>query len=224
MIKLDLLWTQLGQNWAKTELDRVQALVELKPCKIRSMNEPPSEIKDIMKAVFVLLGEAPSKLETWTGIRALIGKTGPESLRRRICEFNPKSLINQEVTVKHAKSLCKNQSQGLENSLYRLWLRDPRTSRCELMLNVIFIGAPTRTERSVDPWFRDFEPGYLYRGSALDPERSLFRVRRLSVGTAVFYSWCQITIDALEHYSDSLVRTENDIFYFFYLQNTIKDF
>lgn len=74
------------------------------------MNEPPSEIKDIMKAVFVLLGEAPSKLETWTGIRALIGKTGPESLRRRICEFNPKALINQEVTVKHAKSLCKNQS------------------------------------------------------------------------------------------------------------------
>ena len=85
---------------------------ELKPWKIRSMNEPPSEIKDIMKAVFVLLGEAPSKLETWTGIRALIGKTGPDSLRRRICEFNPKSLINQEVTVKHAKSLCKNQSKG----------------------------------------------------------------------------------------------------------------
>ena len=116
MRKLDLFWTQLGQNWAKTGLDRVQALAKLKPCKIRSMNEPPSEIKDIMKAVFVLLGEAPSKLETWTGIRALIGKTGPESLRRRICEFNPKSLINQEVTVKHAKSLCKNQSQGLENS------------------------------------------------------------------------------------------------------------
>ena len=109
---MDPTGPKLGQNWANTGLDRVQGLVEyeLKPCKIRSMNEPPSEIKDIMKAVFVLLGEAPSKLETWTGIRALIGKTGPESLRRRICEFNPKSLINQEVTVKHAKSLCKNQS------------------------------------------------------------------------------------------------------------------
>ena len=82
----------------------------LKPLKIRSLNEPPSEIKDIMKSVFILLGEAPSKLESWTGIRALIGKTGQESLRRRICEFNPKSLINQDVTVKLAKSLCKDQS------------------------------------------------------------------------------------------------------------------
>ena len=101
----DRLWSM--DPWCKPELSMI---FRLKPRKIRSMNEPPSEIKDIMKAVFVLLGEAPSKLETWTGIRALIGKTGPESLRRRICEFNPKSLINQEVTVKHAKSLCKNQS------------------------------------------------------------------------------------------------------------------
>ena len=35
--------------------------------------------------------------------------------------------------------------------------RGPRTNRCELVRNVKIIGAPTRTERCVDPWGELFE-------------------------------------------------------------------
>ena len=45
-----------------------------------------------MRSVFLLLGEKRKDIDTWMKIKVMIGKTGKESLKRRITEFVPSSL------------------------------------------------------------------------------------------------------------------------------------
>ena len=49
-----------------------------------------------MRAVFLLLGEPAKDIATWKGIKVAIGRTGKQSLKRRIHEFVPSRTIPQQ--------------------------------------------------------------------------------------------------------------------------------
>jgi hypothetical protein len=65
--------------------------------EVKSMNEPLTEIKAIMKSVFLLLGTARRDLKDWKAIRVQLGKTGKESLRRRITNFTTDTVTPDTV-------------------------------------------------------------------------------------------------------------------------------
>ena len=70
--------------------------------EVKSMNEPLTEIKAIMKSVFLLLGTARRDLKDWKAIRVQLGKTGKESLRRRITNFTTDT-VTPDIVERAAK-------------------------------------------------------------------------------------------------------------------------
>ena len=63
--------------------------------QIKSFQIPLKEIEHVMRAVFLLLGDPPSEISTWKGIKVAIGRTGKKSLKRRILEFVPANPLAQ---------------------------------------------------------------------------------------------------------------------------------
>ena len=114
----------------------IEKLKQSTIAEIRSMGAPPSQVKDVMMATFLLLGESQKTVSKWDNIRSLLGKTGKMGARRRILELDLASLDGKYQTLKQAKQLCK--------------------------------------------------------------EQTLADVQEVSVGAAVFFAWCLVTIDTLE--------------------------
>ena len=57
-----------------------------------------------MRAVFLLLGDPPKDISDWKGIRVAIGRTGQQSLKRRILEFVASNSI-PKASLMQARSL-----------------------------------------------------------------------------------------------------------------------
>ncbi|XP_033763426.1 kyphoscoliosis peptidase-like [Pecten maximus] len=72
-------------------LHAVMALEQPTIAEIRSFSNPLPEIHNVMKATLLLLGNYDDETKQWKNVQAIIGRTGKESLKRRINEFD----INQ---------------------------------------------------------------------------------------------------------------------------------
>ncbi|XP_053398594.1 uncharacterized protein LOC123558094 isoform X2 [Mercenaria mercenaria] len=57
--------------------------------EIKTYSSPPDGVHQSMMATFILLGSAPKEVRNWRTCQALVGKTGRESLMRRISSFDP---------------------------------------------------------------------------------------------------------------------------------------
>jgi len=66
-------------------------IMELKKYRI-----PPGEIHDIIKAVYLILGEDPEKLQYWQECSILLGKLGKKHIRRRILRYKRRK-VTQEL-------------------------------------------------------------------------------------------------------------------------------
>ena len=75
----------------------------LLPPQIKSFQIPLEEIEHVMRAVFLLLGDAPSEISAWKGIKVAIGRTGKKSLKRRILEFVPSNPLPKASLVQARK-------------------------------------------------------------------------------------------------------------------------
>ena len=60
--------------------------------------------------MYTLLGEDRKDVKEWSKIRVLLGKIGKKSLRRRILEFDMKSIEGKHALIKRAKGLINNHT------------------------------------------------------------------------------------------------------------------
>ncbi|OWF45838.1 Kyphoscoliosis peptidase [Mizuhopecten yessoensis] len=73
-------------------LHAVMALEQPTIAEIRSFSSPLPEIHNVMKATLLLLGNFEDETKQWKNVQAIIGRTGKESLKRRINEFDINTL------------------------------------------------------------------------------------------------------------------------------------
>ena len=98
-----------------TSIELVRALEELEEMKhlvlsldsrtiaeIKSFKKPLPDIIKVMRAVFILLGTDSSDLESWSQIVVELGRTGRESLKRRIQQFDV-SAVDKHILSKAAE-------------------------------------------------------------------------------------------------------------------------
>jgi hypothetical protein len=57
--------------------------------ELKSYTKPPQAVHDVMVAVFLVLGHSEKETKKWQAIQPLMGKTGKESLKRRVNECEP---------------------------------------------------------------------------------------------------------------------------------------
>ena len=74
--------------------------------EIKSFNKPLPDIINVMQACFFLLGNSKKEISNWKKIVSWIGKTGKQSLKRRISNFAPANLTDNNL--KAAKGLLSN--------------------------------------------------------------------------------------------------------------------
>eukprot|EP00118_Oscarella_pearsei_P011354 m.75805 g.75805 ORF g.75805 m.75805 type:complete len:548 (+) comp35957_c0_seq1:63-1706(+) len=67
--------------------------------ELKSYGKPPRAVHNVMMAVFVLLGHSEKDTKKWQTVQALIGKTGKESLKRRVGNCDPE-VIPRELALK----------------------------------------------------------------------------------------------------------------------------
>ncbi|KAL4236002.1 hypothetical protein ACF0H5_004390 [Mactra antiquata] len=84
-------------NRLKDQLERIEKLrhsvlnLDSKTiAEIKTYSNPPDGVHQSMMATFILLGNTPKEVRNWRTCQALVGKTGRESLMRRISGFDPK--------------------------------------------------------------------------------------------------------------------------------------
>ena len=69
--------------------------------KIKSMNAPIQDIVDIVNAMLILLGTPKNQIKDWKSMRGILGRTGKESLKRKIMSFDVAN-VSEEA---HERSL-----------------------------------------------------------------------------------------------------------------------
>ncbi len=98
------LLLRLAHSWKLRQL--VLGLSNKVIAEIKSFNKPLPDIVNVMQACFFLLGNQKKEISDWKKIVAWIGKTGKQSLKRRIGEFAPGNLNGSSVNA--AKGLLSN--------------------------------------------------------------------------------------------------------------------
>ncbi|XP_053394143.1 uncharacterized protein LOC123525111 isoform X4 [Mercenaria mercenaria] len=78
--------------------------------EIKTYSNPPDGVHQSMMATFILLGNAPKEVRNWRTCQALVGKTGRESLMRRISSFDPKDC--SLAVAQTAKHMIENYSMS----------------------------------------------------------------------------------------------------------------
>ncbi|CAH1267566.1 KY [Branchiostoma lanceolatum] len=84
---------------AKEVLDKIKRLTKLRHAimemkqttvaEIKTYNNPPPAVHNVMMATFLLLGNTMAQVNDWVSLLALIGKTGKQSLKRRVQDCEP---------------------------------------------------------------------------------------------------------------------------------------
>ena len=115
---------KLLQKCAKLEkhLEEVDKLKELinslnreKVAEIVSYSKPSQITIDVLKSVLYLLGEKKKTCKDWKKIRALIGKTGKDSIQRRISEFKNADHIDPKAKLKIQENLAELDVEAVED-------------------------------------------------------------------------------------------------------------
>ncbi|XP_052257258.1 uncharacterized protein LOC127862250 isoform X3 [Dreissena polymorpha] len=78
--------------------------------EIKTYSNPPDGVHQSMMATFILLGNTPKEVRNWRTCQALVGKTGKESLMRRISGFDPKDC--SLAVAQLAKHMIENYSMS----------------------------------------------------------------------------------------------------------------
>ena len=65
------------------------------------MNAPIQDIIDIVKAMLLILGATKAECKDWKNMRGVIGRTGKESLKRKIIQFD----INNVAQNAHERAM-----------------------------------------------------------------------------------------------------------------------
>ena len=94
-----------------SHLERLNGLVkELKGkslSELKGYREPDDDIVDVMRSVAILIGHSkPDEVMEWRPIKVMLGKTGKQSLKKRILSINLEDL-DQNLILKAGKWLEK---------------------------------------------------------------------------------------------------------------------
>ncbi|XP_046357962.2 uncharacterized protein LOC124136163 isoform X2 [Haliotis rufescens] len=60
--------------------------------ELRNYSNPPDGVHQTLMATFLLLGHSMKNLKVWRNVQALMGKTGKESMMRKVSNFKPKDI------------------------------------------------------------------------------------------------------------------------------------
>ncbi|XP_078601809.1 uncharacterized protein LOC144876439 [Branchiostoma floridae x Branchiostoma japonicum] len=98
-------------NEAEEILDKIKRLDKLRHAimamnqatiaEIKTYNNPPPAVYKVMMATFLLLGNTMAQVNDWVSLLALIGKTGRQSLKRRVKNCEPANISPE--TAEEAK-------------------------------------------------------------------------------------------------------------------------
>merc|ERR1719204_205084 len=64
--------------------------------EMRSYDRPPTIVKQVIEATFLLLGESFQAINSWQKMQALLGKLGRESVKHRIGRLRPNDLADEQ--------------------------------------------------------------------------------------------------------------------------------
>ncbi|KAL4227458.1 hypothetical protein ACF0H5_012902 [Mactra antiquata] len=113
-------------------LDRIaHDILEMKQptiSEIKSYKYPPRIVEDIMRSTFLMLGVRPVWIDEWTEIQVMMGKTGKESLLRKVKEFDtvnvtPEARAHADKTLsEHTETDARVASAGA--GTFYVWLRN----------------------------------------------------------------------------------------------------
>lgn len=114
--ELDLqiaLATRLRDHLVKIDKLR-HSVLNMEPktiSEIKSYSKPPDGVHQCMIATFLLLGHQLKELKEWPRVQALLGKTGKESVMRKISLFEAQTvpIRNAQVAKKTLKPYDKDQ-------------------------------------------------------------------------------------------------------------------
>ena len=94
-------------------LERIrQEILELKQStisEIRSYQNPPPAVHQVMIATYLLLGYNEKPLKNWKNVQALLGKTGKEGLKRQVTTLDPVKVSNSTADYTEANYLKEHQ-------------------------------------------------------------------------------------------------------------------
>ena len=94
-----------------SHMERLNSLVkELKGkslAELKGYREPDDDVVDVMRCVAILVGHSkPDEVMEWRPIKVMLGKTGKQSLKKRILSINLETL-DQALILKAGKWLEK---------------------------------------------------------------------------------------------------------------------
>ncbi|XP_013404637.1 uncharacterized protein LOC106169650 isoform X2 [Lingula anatina] len=86
--------------------------------EIRSYSNPPDAVHQVMAASYLLLGLTEDQVKEWRSVQAFMGKTGRESLKRKVSQFNVEKLAvdvalrAKEIMARFSKEEVHDVSAG----------------------------------------------------------------------------------------------------------------
>jgi len=99
------LLTKLEHMWLLKQ--SIQQLNQKTIAEIKSFQIPLPEIEHVMRAVCLVLGDTPGATTSWNAIKVVVGRTGKQSLKRRIAEFVPGPGAVPGTSLKLARTLMQ---------------------------------------------------------------------------------------------------------------------
>ncbi|KAI8508799.1 hypothetical protein Bbelb_138980 [Branchiostoma belcheri] len=86
---------------------KIMAMNQATVAELKTYNQPPPAVNQVMMATFLLLGNSKAQIKDWQLLQTLMGKTGKQSLKRRIKKCQPAKL-SPEVVADAKKLLQEN--------------------------------------------------------------------------------------------------------------------
>ena len=113
-------------------LERIrQEILELKQStisEIRSYQNPPPAVHQVMIATYLLLGYTEKPLKNWKNLQALLGKTGKEGLKRQVTTLDPLKVSDSTADYTEKEYLKQHQLDTIRDvsagaATFYVWVR-----------------------------------------------------------------------------------------------------
>lgn len=114
-------------------LERIrQEILELKQStisEIRSYQNPPPAVHQVMIATYLLLGYKEKPLKIWKNVQALLGKTGKEGLKRQVTSLDPVKVSDSVADYTEDQYLKEHQLDTIRDvsagaATFYVWVRN----------------------------------------------------------------------------------------------------
>ncbi|XP_066287072.1 uncharacterized protein [Branchiostoma lanceolatum] len=92
---------------------KIMAMNQATVAELKAYNQPPPAVNQVMMTTFLLLGNSKAQIKNWQLLQTLMGKTGKQSLKRRIKKCQPAKLSPE--TVADARRLLHESDLTLES-------------------------------------------------------------------------------------------------------------